>query len=46
MDPLTNRLYIGAVNHLYDLSPVDLAIREHAVTGPRPDSIYCAGGVY
>ncbi|KAI6175875.1 Sema domain-containing protein [Aphelenchoides bicaudatus] len=42
MDPLTNRLYIGGVNHLYDLSPVDLQIREHSVTGPRPDSILCA----
>lgn len=43
MDPLTNRLYVGAVNNLYDLSPVDLSIREHAVTGPKKDSIFCAG---
>lgn len=45
MDPLTNRLYVGAVNHLYDLSPLDLSIREHAVTGPRADSILCAGNI-
>ncbi|CAD5219510.1 unnamed protein product [Bursaphelenchus okinawaensis] len=42
MDPLTNRLYVGAVNHLYDLSPVDLSIREQALTGPKPDSLMCA----
>lgn len=46
MDPLTNRLYVGAVNHLYDLSPLDLSIREHAVTGPRADSILCAGNIF
>ncbi|KAI6236464.1 hypothetical protein M3Y95_00160400 [Aphelenchoides besseyi] len=42
VDPLTNRLYVGGVNHLFDLSPVDLSVREHAVTGPRLDSILCA----
>ncbi|KAI6217562.1 Sema domain-containing protein [Aphelenchoides fujianensis] len=42
VDPLTNRLYVGAVNHLFDISPVDLSVREHAVTGPRLDSILCA----
>ena len=43
MDRSTGRLYVGAVNHLYDLSPEGLAIREHALTGPRADSILCAG---
>ncbi|KAI1715743.1 plexin cytoplasmic rasGAP domain-containing protein [Ditylenchus destructor] len=42
MDRSTNRLYIGGVNHLYDISPDALAIREHAITGPRPDSVLCA----
>lgn len=43
MDRSTNRLYIGGVDHLYDISPDSLAIREHAITGPKPDSILCAG---
>jgi len=43
MDRSTGRLYVGAVNHLYDLSPEGLAIREHALTGPRADSVLCAG---
>lgn len=43
MDHSTSRLYIGAVNHLYDISPEGLEIREHAITGPKPDSIFCAG---
>lgn len=43
MDLSTNRLYIGAVNHLYDISPDGLEVREHAITGPKPDSILCAG---
>ncbi|KAF7629263.1 Sema domain-containing protein [Meloidogyne graminicola] len=42
MDRSTGRLYVGAVNHLYDLSPEGLAIREHALTGPRADSVFCA----
>uniref|UniRef100_A0A1I8BP85 Sema domain-containing protein n=1 Tax=Meloidogyne hapla TaxID=6305 RepID=A0A1I8BP85_MELHA len=42
MDRSTGRLYVGAVNHLYDLSPEGLAIREHALTGPRADSVLCA----
>jgi hypothetical protein len=44
MDRSTGRIYVGAVNHLYDLSPEGLAIREHAITGPRADSMLCAGG--
>jgi hypothetical protein len=43
MDRSTGRLYVGGVNHLYDLSPEGLAIREHALTGPRGDSVNCAG---
>uniref|UniRef100_A0A914ID92 Sema domain-containing protein n=1 Tax=Globodera rostochiensis TaxID=31243 RepID=A0A914ID92_GLORO len=42
MDRSTGRLYVGAVNRLYDLSPDGLAIREQAITGPRADSILCA----
>uniref|UniRef100_A0A915ETP6 Sema domain-containing protein n=1 Tax=Ditylenchus dipsaci TaxID=166011 RepID=A0A915ETP6_9BILA len=42
MDRSTSRLYVGGVNHLYDISPDALAIREHAITGPRPDSVLCA----
>jgi hypothetical protein len=43
MDKSTGRIYVGAVNHLYDLSPEGLAIREQAITGPRADSVLCAG---
>ncbi|KAL3114962.1 hypothetical protein niasHT_011398 [Heterodera trifolii] len=42
MDRSTGRLYVGAMNRLYDLSPDGLAIREQAITGPRADSILCA----
>jgi len=44
MDQSTNRLYVGGVNHLFDISPEVLSVREHAVTGPKPDSVLCAGG--
>ena len=43
MDHSKNRIYVGAVNHLYDLSSDGLSIHEHAITGPRADSILCAG---
>lgn len=44
MDHSTNRLYVGGVNHLFDINPDVLSVREHAVTGPKPDSVLCAGG--
>lgn len=42
MDHSTGRLYVGAINHLYDLLPEGLTIREHTMTGPRADSVLCA----
>lgn len=41
VDKNTGRVYIGAVNHLYQLSPdLDLVIR--VVTGPKQDSDLCS----
>ena len=40
-DKITGRVYIGAVNKLYQLSP-DLKLSVSAVTGPREDSPFCS----
>uniref|UniRef100_A0A914BYD4 Sema domain-containing protein n=1 Tax=Acrobeloides nanus TaxID=290746 RepID=A0A914BYD4_9BILA len=42
-DTHTSRLYIGGVNHLYDVASFDMHVRDHAVTGPRDDSVECSG---
>lgn len=41
VDTVTGRVYIGAVNRLYQLSP-DLTLTESAVTGPKEDSPMCS----
>ncbi|CAD6194251.1 unnamed protein product [Caenorhabditis auriculariae] len=41
IDPSTTRLFVGGVNHLYDLLPGDLEIHRHVVTGPKDDSLHC-----
>lgn len=41
VDKNTGRVYVGAVNRLYQLSPdLDLVVKE--ITGPRPDSPECS----
>ena len=40
VDSATGRLYVGAVNRLYELSPALDALR-HVVTGPYPDNPMC-----
>ncbi|CAJ0936168.1 unnamed protein product, partial [Mesorhabditis belari] len=44
IDPATSRLYIGGMNHLYDLTSDSLAVRVHTITGPHDDSESCRGG--
>ncbi|KAK1906210.1 Plexin-B2 [Dissostichus eleginoides] len=39
-DPRSGRLYVGAVNHLYQLTP-DLQIESHTETGPKRDNRQC-----
>uniref|UniRef100_A0A4W6D032 Plexin b2a, tandem duplicate 1 n=1 Tax=Lates calcarifer TaxID=8187 RepID=A0A4W6D032_LATCA len=39
-DPRTGRLYVGAVNALYQLSP-DLKVESHTETGPKRDNRQC-----
>ncbi|XP_072233761.1 plexin-B2-like [Leuresthes tenuis] len=39
-DPRTGRLYVGAVNALYQLNP-DLEVESHTETGPRRDNRQC-----
>ncbi|XP_034055795.1 plexin-B2-like, partial [Gymnodraco acuticeps] len=39
-DPRSGRLYVGAVNHLYQLSP-DLQIESSTETGPKRDNRQC-----
>ncbi|KAG7496795.1 plexin-B2-like [Solea senegalensis] len=39
-NPTTGRLYVGAVNHLYQLGP-DLQVESHAETGPKRDNRQC-----
>ena len=41
VDKNTGRVYIGAVNKLYQLSP-DLTLNVAAVTGPKDDSYLCS----
>ena len=41
IDKNTGRVYIGAVNKLYQLSP-DLELTVSAITGPKEDSPYCS----
>ncbi len=41
VDKVTGRVYVGAVNKLYQLSP-DLRLTVSAVTGPREDSPACS----
>ena len=41
VDKVTGRVYIGAVNKLYQLSP-DLTLTESAVMGPKEDSPLCS----
>ncbi|CAI4229576.1 unnamed protein product [Auanema sp. JU1783] len=43
VDPSTTRIFVGGVNHLYDISSADLSVRVHAVTGPEEDSYDCRG---
>lgn len=41
VDKNTGRVYVGAVNRLYQLSPdLDLVVKE--ITGPKPDSPECS----
>ncbi|KAL1020531.1 hypothetical protein UPYG_G00001320 [Umbra pygmaea] len=40
LDPSSGQLYIGAVNHLYHLSP-ELQVLSSSQTGPRLDSAEC-----
>ncbi|KAK5877023.1 hypothetical protein CesoFtcFv8_026312 [Champsocephalus esox] len=39
-DPRSGRLYVGAVNHLYQLAP-DLRIESRTETGPKRDNRQC-----
>ena len=41
IDKNTGRVYIGAVNKLYQLSP-DLELTVNAITGPKEDSPLCS----
>ncbi|XP_070491742.1 plexin-A4 [Chironomus tepperi] len=41
VDVVGNRIYIGAVNNLYQLTP-DLEVKIREKTGPRPDSPECS----
>ncbi len=41
VDKVTGRVYVGAVNKLYQLSP-DLTLTVSAVTGPKEDSPSCS----
>lgn len=47
MDPSTKRIFVGGVNHLYDIGfdEADNRLRErnHVVTGPEDDSVECRG---
>lgn len=41
IDPSTTRVFVGAVNSLYDLTSADLTVRRHVQTGPQDDSPLC-----
>uniref|UniRef100_A0A8R1IUN7 Sema domain-containing protein n=1 Tax=Caenorhabditis japonica TaxID=281687 RepID=A0A8R1IUN7_CAEJA len=43
IDPSTTRVFVGAVNSLYDLTSADLTVRRHVQTGPADDSPLCRG---
>lgn len=43
IDPSTTRVFVGAVNSLYDLTSADLTVRRHVQTGPQDDSPLCRG---
>lgn len=41
IDERTQQLYVGAVNHIYQLDANDLKMVADVSTGPRPDSHFC-----
>lgn len=41
VDDRTQQLYVGAVNHIYQLDASDLKMVADVSTGPRPDSHFC-----
>ncbi|XP_014213127.1 plexin-A4 [Copidosoma floridanum] len=43
VDKITGRVYVGAVNRLYQFSP-DLSLTAKEITGPRKDSSECSMG--
>uniref|UniRef100_A0A914WT31 Sema domain-containing protein n=1 Tax=Plectus sambesii TaxID=2011161 RepID=A0A914WT31_9BILA len=41
MDDKTQQLYVGAVNHIYQVDASDLKMVADVSTGPQPDSHFC-----
>ena len=41
VDPSTGRLYLGAVNNLYELYQENLSVKTRVATGPEDDSSEC-----